>query len=143
VATSGRSTRVAIALGSNLGDRRAHLAYAIERLRSALTDIRISSIHETAPEGVDGPQPDYLNAVVVGTTTLGAHDLLHLLLTIERERGRTRPSLRASRTLDLDLILFGADVIQTPELTVPHPRYLERTFVTVPLAEVWRGSHEA
>jgi 2-amino-4-hydroxy-6-hydroxymethyldihydropteridine diphosphokinase len=130
-------TRVAIALGSNLGDRRAHLQFAISRLRKILTDVRVSSIHETAPEGVDGPQPDYLNAVVAGFTTLSPIALLHVLLAIERERGRTRPSLRASRTLDLDLILYGDEVIDTPELTVPHPRYLERKFVTEPLEEVW------
>ena len=131
------ATRVAIALGSNLGDRHAHLAFAIARLRKILTDVRVSSIHETAPEGVDEPQPDYLNAVVAGTTTLGPHELLEALLAIERERGRTRVSFRASRTLDLDLILYGDEVIDTPELTVPHPRYKERQFVTKPLAEVW------
>ena len=135
-------TRVAIALGSNLGDRRAHLQFAISRLRTILTDVRVSSIHETAPEGVDGPQPDYLNAVVAGFTTLSPIALLQTLLAIERERGRTRPSLRASRTLDLDLILYGDEVIDTAELTVPHPRYLERKFVTEPLAEVWGNSHE-
>ena len=130
-------TRVAIALGSNLGDRRAHLEFAISRLRKILTDVRVSSIHETAPEGVDGPQPDYLNSVISGFTILSPIALLHALLAIERERGRTRPSLRASRTLDLDLILYGDEVIDTAELTVPHPRYLERKFVTEPLKEVW------
>ena len=135
--TSGLPTRVAIALGSNLGDRQAHLAYAIERLREFLTNVRVSSIHETAPEGVDGPQPDYLNAVVSGDTALRPLALLQRLLAIERERGRTRPSLRASRTLDLDLILYGDEAIDTPELTVPHPRYKERKFVTEPLSEVW------
>ena len=135
--TSGLPTRVAIALGSNLGDRQAHLAYAIERLREFLTNVRVSSIHETAPEGVDGPQPDYLNAVVSGDTALRPLALLQHLLAIERERGRTRPSLRASRTLDLDLILYGDEAIDTPELTVPHPRYKERKFVTEPLSEVW------
>ncbi len=130
-------TRVAIALGSNLGDRRAHLQFAISRLRKILTNVRISSIHETTPEGVDGPQPDYLNAVVAGFTTLSPIVLLQTLLAIERERGRTRPSPRASRTLDLDLILYGDEVIDTPELTVPHPRYLDRRFVTEPLEEVW------
>ncbi len=137
MADSGHPTRVAIALGSNLGDRRAHLAFAIRRLRRILRDVRVSSIHETAPEGVDEPQPDYLNAVVAGLTTLSPHELLQALLAIERERGRTRQSFRASRTLDLDLILYGDEVIDTPELTVPHPRYLERQFVTKPLAEVW------
>jgi len=137
MAVSGPSTRVAIALGSNLGDRQAHLAFAIARLRKILTDVRVSSIYETAPEGVEEPQPDYLNAVVAGTTTLEPLPLLRALLAIERERGRTRVTFRASRTLDLDLILFGDLVINTPELTVPHPRYLERQFVTKPLAEVW------
>ena len=70
-------------------------------------------------------------------TTLGPHELLQALLAIERERGRTRVTFRASRTLDLDLILYGDQVINTPELTVPHPRYKERQFVTRPLAEVW------
>ena len=96
--TSGIPTRVAIALGSNLGDRQAHLAYAVERLRDLLSSVRVSSIHETAPEGVDEPQPDYLNAVVSGETTLRPLALLQRLLAIERERGRTRPSLRASPT---------------------------------------------
>jgi 2-amino-4-hydroxy-6-hydroxymethyldihydropteridine diphosphokinase len=137
MAVSGPPTRVAIALGSNLGDRRAHLAFAVDRLREILTDVRVSSIHETAPEGVDEPQPDYLNAVVAGVTTHGPHELLQALLAIERERGRTRTSFRASRTLDLDLILYGDDVIHTEDLTVPHPRYKERQFVTRPLAEVW------
>ena len=137
MAVSGRPARVAIALGSNLGDRHAHLAFAVSRLRHILTDVRVSSIHETAPEGVDEPQPDYLNAVVVGSTTLGPHELLQALLAIERERGRRRDSFRASRTLDLDLILYGDEVIDTPELTVPHPRYKERQFVTKPLAEIW------
>lgn len=137
MAVSGHPTRVAIALGSNLGDRHEHLAFAISRLRRILTDVRVSSIHETAPEGVDEPQPDYLNAVVAGVTTLGPHELLQALLAIERERGRTRESFRASRTLDLDLILYGDEVIDTPELTVPHPRYQERQFVTKPLSEVW------
>lgn len=137
MAVSGHPTRVAIALGSNLGDRQAHLAFAVSRLRKILTDVRVSSIHETAPEGVEEPQPDYLNAVVAGMTTLGPHELLQALLAIERERGRRRESFRASRTLDLDLILYGDETIDTPELTVPHPRYLERRFVTQPLAEVW------
>lgn len=135
--SSGPPTRVAIALGSNLGDRHAHLEFAVTRLRQILTNVRVSSIHETAPEGVSEPQPDYLNAVVSGDTTLDPHALLQALLAIERDRGRTRISQRASRTLDLDLIFYGDAVIDTPELTVPHPRYLERQFVTKPLGEVW------
>ena len=129
--------RVAIALGSNLGDRDAHLRYAITRLSTLLTDMRVSTFHNTAAVEVDEPQPDYLNAVVSGATTLAPQDLLHAMLAIERERGRVRPSLRASRTLDLDLIFYGDQAISTPELTVPHPRWREREFVVGPLSEVW------
>lgn len=129
--------RVAIALGSNLGDREAHLQFAIRRLSTILTDVRVSTFHNTAAEGVDEPQPDYLNAALSGTTTLSAPALLDQMLAIERERGRERPSFRASRTLDLDLIFYGDHTISTPDLTVPHPRWREREFVVRPLSEVW------
>lgn len=129
--------RVAIALGSNLGDRDAHLRYAITRLATILADTRASTFHNTAAVEVDEPQPDYLNAVVSGTTTLTPHALLAEMLAIERERGRERPSRRASRTLDLDLIFYGDQTIRTPDLTVPHPRWRERAFVVKPLSEVW------
>lgn len=129
--------RVAIALGSNLGDREAHLWFAIGRLSTILTDVRVSSFHNTAAEGVDEPQPDYLNGALAGTTTLSAQALLDEMLAIERERGRERPSFRASRTLDLDLIFYGSETISTPNLTVPHPRWRERAFVVKPLSEVW------
>lgn len=129
--------RVAIALGSNLGDRDAHLQYAIDRLSALLTGVQVSSFHNTAAVEVAEPQPDYLNAALSGWTTLGPHELLGQMLRIERERGRERPSFRASRTLDLDLIFYGDQVIDTPDLTVPHPRWRERDFVTRPLGEVW------
>lgn len=132
-----RPVRVAIALGSNLGDREAHLDYAIERLRQFLSGVRVSSFHNTAAEGVDEPQPDYLNAALSGTTTLDPHELLREMLAIERERGRERQSFRASRTLDLDLIFYGDERIDSPDLTVPHPRWKEREFVVKPLGEVW------
>jgi len=134
---SPSGVRVAIALGSNLGDREAHLRFAIDRLSVILADVRVSTFHNTAAVEVDEPQPDYLNAALSGTTTLSAHELLTAMLAIERERGRTRPSLRASRTLDLDLIFYGDQIITTPELTVPHPRWRERDFVVRPLSEVW------
>jgi 2-amino-4-hydroxy-6-hydroxymethyldihydropteridine diphosphokinase len=138
MSATGPPVRVAIALGSNLGDRQAHIDFAIGQLHRCLTNVQVSSIHETAPEGVEEAQPDYLNAVITGDTHLGPHELLHTLLALERERGRTRQTFRASRTLDLDLIFYGAETIDTPELTVPHPRYRERAFVTEPLAEVWK-----
>jgi 2-amino-4-hydroxy-6-hydroxymethyldihydropteridine diphosphokinase len=129
--------RVAIALGSNLGDRESHLQFAIRRLSDILTDVRVSSFHNTAAEGVDEPQPDYLNAALSGMTTLSPQALLGEMLRIERERGRERPSFRASRTLDLDLIFYGDQTISTSDLTVPHPRWREREFVVKPLSEVW------
>ena len=90
---------------------------------------------------VESPQPHYLNAVVVGRTTLGPRALLDLLLDLERARGRERPARRAPCTLDLDLILYGGRVIDEPGLTVPHPEFHRRAFVLVPLSEVaadWR-----
>ena len=127
---------VAIALGSNLGDREGHLAFAVDRLREILTGLSVSSWYETAPVGVITPQPDFLNGVVVGQTTLGAHALLECLLAIERARGRRRPHDGAPRTLDLDLIFYGGEVIDRPGLRVPHPRFRERLFVLEPLAAI-------
>jgi 2-amino-4-hydroxy-6-hydroxymethyldihydropteridine diphosphokinase len=128
--------RVAIALGSNLGDRRAHLQYAIDALSLDLTDMKSSSVIETLPEGVGGEHGPYLNAAVVGLTPLSARDLLDRLLEIEEEGGRQRPYPLAPRTLDLDLILYGDSVIEEAGLTVPHPRFRERAFVLQPLAEI-------
>jgi 2-amino-4-hydroxy-6-hydroxymethyldihydropteridine diphosphokinase len=131
--------RVAIALGSNLGDRRAHLEYAVASLSMLLANLAVSSYHDTAPVGVAGPHPVYLNAVAVGDTTLSPRTLLDALLAIERERGRERPHGNAPRTLDLDLILFGDAVLDEPGLTVPHPRFRERRFVLEPLSEIAPG----
>jgi 2-amino-4-hydroxy-6-hydroxymethyldihydropteridine diphosphokinase len=127
---------VAIALGSNLGDRRAHLDFAVSRLGILLTSLRVSRYHETAPVGMIGLQPPFLNAAAAGETTLAARALLDALLAVERERGRERPHPNAARTLDLDLVLFGDGVIDEPGLVVPHPRFRERRFVLEPLAEV-------
>jgi 2-amino-4-hydroxy-6-hydroxymethyldihydropteridine diphosphokinase len=127
---------VAIALGSNLGDRRAHLTWAVEHLAGHLGDLRISPVLETDPIDVPEPQPPYLNAAVVGESHESAEALLARLLALERARGRTRPSFRAPRTLDLDLILYGDLVIDTAHLTVPHPRFRDRRFVLEPLAHI-------
>lgn len=126
---------VAIALGSNVGDRESHLAYGVERLRNILTNVRVSSWHDTAPVGVV-PQPNFLNGAIVGETMLTPREVLDTLLAIERERGRGRPYEGAPRTLDLDLILYGEEVIDEPGLRVPHPRFRERLFVLEPLAEI-------
>lgn len=130
-------TRVAIALGSNLGDRERHLREAAARVGTVVSSLRLSSFHETAPVGVTGDQPPFLNAALAGMTELSAGALLDWLLRTEREFGRERPFPGAARTLDLDLILYGDAVItEPPGLIVPHPRFRERTFVLDPLAEV-------
>lgn len=126
---------VAIALGSNLGDRERCLRAAVATLRRSLSNIRVSTFHETDPVGV-GEQPRFLNAAVIGYTALSARALLASMLDIERQYGRERPHPGAARTLDLDLIFYGDAVIDEPGLQVPHPRFRERRFVLEPLAEI-------
>ena len=128
--------RVAIALGSNLGDRRAHLDFAVSRLSASFANLRTSRYYETEPVGGSEPQPPYLNAAAVGDTTMSAREILALLMAIERERGRERPFQNAARTLDLDLILLGGLILIEEGLVVPHPRFRERRFVLEPLAEI-------
>ena len=130
---------VAIAIGSNLGDRQAHLDWAFGRLRTHLADFRASTIIETDPVDVPDLQNPYLNAAITGHTNLEPAALLDLLFALERERGRTRPAPRAARTLDLDLILYGDRVVQSPGVEIPHPRFRERRFVLEPLAEIAPG----
>lgn len=128
-------SKVAIALGSNVGDRESHLAYAVARLRALLTDVRVSTWRDTAPVGVR-PQPHFLNGAAVAETTLTPREVLDVLLAIERERGRVRPFEGAPRTLDLDLILYDGRVVEESGLAVPHPRFRERRFVLEPLSEI-------
>ena len=129
-------TVVAIALGANRGDRDAHLDVAVSRRALLLTDIIVSSRYDTAPVDVIGEQPTYLNAALVGRTSLDPHALLRELQAIEADEGRERPYLNAPRTLDVDLILYGQMTLDDDELVVPHPRFRERAFVLEPLAEI-------
>jgi 2-amino-4-hydroxy-6-hydroxymethyldihydropteridine diphosphokinase len=133
--------RVALAVGSNLGDRERALRSAIAALQPHLSHLRSSSFHETPYVGEGDAQPAYLNAAVVGETSLSPRQLLSVLLTIEHAYGRARPYVNAPRTLDLDLILFGDEVMNELGLVVPHPRFRDRRFVLEPLAEIaadWR-----
>jgi 2-amino-4-hydroxy-6-hydroxymethyldihydropteridine diphosphokinase len=126
-----------VALGSNLGDRRAHLDAALSAL-DALPGTRldaVSAIYETAPVGPPGQQ-DYLNAVARLSTTLAPLALLDALLSIEQSRGRVRAERWGPRTLDLDLLVHGDAVLSDPRLTLPHPRLHERAFVLTPLADL-------
>ncbi len=129
--------QAAVAIGANLGDRAAAIRFAADRLAPLLSGLLLSAVVETEPEGegLEG-QPLYLNAVAVGETSLSARALLDHLLRIERDFGRTRPAPGAARTLDLDLVLLGDQVIDEPGLTVPHPRFRQRFFVLGPLAEI-------
>ena len=129
-------TRVAIALGTNLGDRQRNLEEAVAALRGLLDDLAVSSFHDTAPVGVPLPHPNYLNAAVTGLTWLTPRTLLTRLHDIERALGRVRPHSNAPRTIDLDLILHGDAMVDEPSLTVPHPRFRDRAFVLGPLAEI-------
>jgi 2-amino-4-hydroxy-6-hydroxymethyldihydropteridine diphosphokinase len=127
---------VALALGSNLSDRRRHLESAIEALRaSGLTDVRASRFIETEadPPGIG---PAFLNAALIARTALAPRALLDVMLAIERTHGRERPYVNAPRTLDLDLILYGDLVLDEEGLTIPHPRFRERRFVLDPLVEI-------
>lgn len=134
----GKTERLtAVALGSNVGNRRAHLEYAIARLKTLLNGLRVSPFFETAfVGGGEAPQPDCLNGAVVGWSSTEPSLLLRELQAIERARGRTRPYPGAPRTLDLDLILVGNLILSLPELEVPHPRFRERRFVLEPLAAI-------
>mgnify|MGYP001113763611 CR=1 FL=1 len=125
-----------VGLGANLGDARAALASALAALRElpGTTVLRCSSVWRSAP--IDSSGPDYLNAVAELRTLLAPLDLLHQLQAIEQAHGRERPYRNAPRTLDLDLLLHGECVLDTPELTLPHPRAHERAFVLAPLAEM-------
>jgi 2-amino-4-hydroxy-6-hydroxymethyldihydropteridine diphosphokinase len=126
---------VFLGLGSNLGDRDAFLRAALAGLASAYQIERVSSVYETAPQLVLD-QPFYHNLVCAGRTRLSPRELLHFLKALEQGLGRT-PSYRyGPREIDLDLLLYGDQVITTPELTIPHPRMAERAFVLVPLAEL-------
>lgn len=125
-----------LGLGANLGDARAAVLDAMQAI--ACTDgvalVAQSALYASAP--VDSSGPDYVNAVVQVHTRLTAPQLLVQLQALEAGAGRQRPYRNAPRTLDLDLLLYGQSTIQSPTLTVPHPRMWERAFVLLPLAEI-------
>ncbi len=134
---SALPTRAYIGIGSNLKSPRNQVTSAIMHI-DELNDVVVtahSSLYETAPVGPQG-QPDYINAVVQIDTYLNAHQLLIKLQNIENDHGRTRDIRWGARTLDLDILLFGEEILCDDRLQVPHPRMFERNFVIVPLAEV-------
>jgi 2-amino-4-hydroxy-6-hydroxymethyldihydropteridine diphosphokinase len=125
-----------IGLGANLGNAAQSISQAIASLGSLPQTqvIQASPYYRSAP--VDASGPDYINAVAAIETALNAPDLLAHLQALEAAAGRQRPYANAPRTLDLDLLLYGSASIQSPQLTVPHPRMRLRAFVLLPLAEL-------
>lgn len=127
-------TTAYLGLGSNLGDRRAHLEFALEHLRPH----RVSSLYETAPLGYLDQGP-FLNCVCELQTALSPWSLLDEVQRLERLRHRERPFPNAPRTLDIDILLFGSLELVSRRLVLPHPRILQRAFVLAPLAELQPG----
>jgi 2-amino-4-hydroxy-6-hydroxymethyldihydropteridine diphosphokinase len=126
---------VYLSLGSNIGDREAHLREAIRRLESTGKLRSLSSIYETEPvEFTD--QPQFLNCAVALETSSTPEQLMLQLLTIEKAMGRQRIQKKGPRTIDLDILFFGDEVVDTPGLTIPHPAMQHRRFVLEPLAEI-------
>ncbi len=129
--------RAYVGIGSNLGDRLAHLSGAVHGLDAA-SDVKVvavSRVYETAPVGVP-PQPDYLNAVVALDTDRSPRGLLELAQALERDAHRVRAERFGPRTLDVDVLLVGDEHVAEPDLVVPHPRLYERGFVLAPLADL-------
>ena len=128
---------VLLSIGSNMGDREANIAFAEERLEACdkIRSLRKASLYETDPVGYTD-QPDFLNTCVSFLTTLGPEELLDLTSSIENDAKRVRVIRWGPRTLDVDIIFYGDEKIDTPRLTVPHPRWKERAFVIVPAKEL-------
>lgn len=126
---------VYLSLGSNLGDRQANLRNAIGRLLELGDVVEVSSLYETEPVEVTG-QPWFLNCAVAVKTELMPREFLAGILGIEKSMGRVRTQPKGPRVIDIDILLYGAQTISTPQLTVPHPAMAERRFVLEPLAEI-------
>ncbi len=127
-----------VALGSNLGDREANLRRAIQLVNATpnVRLVRASSYYDNPAVGGPGGSPAFLNAAAEFETSLGSHALLHRLLEVEKEMGRERRVKWEARPIDLDLLLYGDQIISSQELVVPHPLMHERRFVLQPLAEI-------
>ena len=125
-----------LSLGSNLGDRKAHLRKALERLhQKGILLVKESSMYETEP--VDVPdQPDFLNLVCQVETPLEPESLLAACQDIESEMGRLRTAIRGVRNIDIDILFYGRQIVDKPFLKIPHPAWRQRNFVLIPLEEI-------
>ena len=130
-------TEAYLGLGSNLGDRRRHLSQAVEGIRTLATDLHVSSLYETQPQGFSG-QPPFLNAVCRVWTRLDPFKLLDALRRLQA--AGARPAfVNGPRDVDVDILLYGNAVMGLPHLLLPHPRMCDREFVLAPLAEIAPG----
>jgi 2-amino-4-hydroxy-6-hydroxymethyldihydropteridine diphosphokinase len=127
---------VYLSLGSNLGDRENSLREAISRLQDLGVIRQVSAFYETQPVEVQGEQPWFLNCALAMETELMPLEFLNRMLALEQDMGRVRTESKGPRTIDIDIVFFGNDVLDTPELTVPHPAMHQRRFVLEPLAEI-------
>jgi len=127
---------VYLSLGSNLGQREKYLREAISRLQDLGVIRKVSAFYETQPVGVQKEQPWFLNCALAMETELLPLDFLGRMLAVEQSMGRIRTEPKGPRTIDIDIIFFGNEVLDTPELTVPHPAMHQRRFVLEPLAEI-------
>jgi 2-amino-4-hydroxy-6-hydroxymethyldihydropteridine diphosphokinase len=127
--------RVYLSLGSNVGEREAQLREAQSRLAAVGNVIALSSVYETEPvEFTD--QPWFLNCALALDTELAPQELMAAILAIEKEMGRTRVQKKGPRSIDIDILLFGDAIVDSPKLTIPHPAMQQRRFVLEPLAEI-------
>lgn len=135
-----RGGTAVLAFGSNLGDREGTIRAGLEALQAAgIRVLKMSSLVESVavkPDGEDDTAPRYLNGVAVVRTTLEPHDLLRAINGVEAELGRVRDERWGDRTLDIDIVAYGDRVLDEPDLTLPHPRAAERTFVLAPWLEI-------
>ncbi len=130
-----KGVTVYLGLGANIGERRKNLETALELLSEKLQIVRASSIYDTEPVG-NIAQPRFLNMVCEARTTLTPMELFRLAKDIEGKMGRKPSKPNFPRPIDIDILFYGDQIIETPELVVPHPRLAERAFVLIPLAEI-------
>jgi 2-amino-4-hydroxy-6-hydroxymethyldihydropteridine diphosphokinase len=130
------ASEVYLSLGSNLCDRKAHLSQALEKLRvREIVPTRISSFYETEPVDVTD-QPDFLNLACQVTTAFDPSQLLSACQWIELDTGRVRERDKGPRTLDIDIVLYDQQIVNEPQLSIPHPHWSQRNFVLIPLMEI-------
>lgn len=128
-------SRVYLGIGSNLGDRQANIEQALEELKKQVDILHVSAFYETEPVGY-ADQPWFLNVVLAGETSLAPRELLTFTQGVEQALKRVKTIRWGPRSIDVDILLYEGITLDTPELTIPHPRMTQRNFVLVPLAEI-------